>query len=94
MSACVESLTSQYWIDYYYYVPSEEKYDRDTVSGELPTLYSTYYTNSEYMKQVAAYAFLSNAQLLDIIEEAVYKYNGTVVLTHQRWSEYTGYEPA
>ena len=100
MSTCVEYAKRDYDIQYSFYDPEANRYGQTYKTASFPNVYSEHYSDWEYMKQVAAISFDSNTHPLDTVSELRYKYKDTltqeerVVITHQRWSEYLGYEPA
>lgn len=94
LSACTEYVTMRYFITNTYYEPSTNQYESKSTSGSYPTLYSTYYYDNDLMKDRAAYAYENDYHYFDKIEFVKYQFNGEDIITHYRWSEYLGYEPA
>ena len=90
----VEYVTSTYSITYSFYNETTNQYDYEFTTGAFPNIYSPQYNNREYIKQIAAQAFENGNYPMDTIEDVDYIYNGKTVVTHHRWLEYLGYEPA
>lgn len=89
----VEYVKMRYFIDYRYYNASTNQYEEYSTNGTYGTSYSTHYYDSSWCKDAAVQAYIYGYRWYDTIESVDYKVGNTVVLTHERWSEYWGYEP-
>ena len=91
-SSGVEYVNVQDFINFTYY--NAGTFEQIRSAGIQPKIYSQYYNDKAYIKQIAAYAFERNMLLMDTVDEVTFKYNGNTIVTYQRWEEYSSYEPA
>ena len=89
----VEYATMQYFIDYTYYDSNSRQYERVDASGSLGTVYSDHYSDGNWCLEYAVLAHTYGGRMYDTIDTIEYKFGNTVVITHDRWMEYVGYEP-
>lgn len=92
--ASKEYTLSNYFINYTYYNSYNNQYVQDSVNGTLGKTYSALYNDSETLKARAALAYENGTYWIDDIEFVNYKFGNKTVITHYRWDEYSGYEPA
>lgn len=95
LSASVEYVIMTYFIDYLHYDSAENDYVKDTIEGRYATVYSEFYNDSETMKERAVLAFEEvDRWYKDAVDYVEYKIGNGTTITHFRWDEYSGYEPA
>lgn len=93
LSGGVEYVTMRQFMIGTYYDPASNAYTSTRATEELPTIHSTQYHNLTQAKNDAAFAYENNTIKLNTIEQVEFLHGERVVITHQRWSEYGGYEP-
>lgn len=94
IASSVEYVTMRYFLYHTYYDSTTNQYESESTNGTYPILYSEFYCNEELMKERAAFAHENHSRWSDEIEYVTYEFDDEPVITHTRWSEYLGYEPA
>lgn len=94
MCGSIEYVNMSCVINHYHYSSTANAYVQDSISGRYGTVYSTLYNENETMKQHAAYAYERNTCWHDSVNYVTYNIGDGTTITHYRWDEYSGYEPA
>ena len=93
--ASVEYVDMSYFLNYIYYSSAENGYVQDTFEGKYATVYSELYNDTEKMKENAAWVSEEEGRWFrDAVDFVEYKIGNGKTITHFRWDEYSGYEPA
>lgn len=94
MSGSIEYVNMSYVINHYHYSSSANAYVQDTINGTYGTVYSELYNDKETMKQLAALAFDRCGYYHDTVDYVTYSIDSRTSISHYRWDEPMGYEPA
>ena len=65
-----------------------------TTTADYGKIYSANYNNSTYVKDQAAQAYENDTKWQDKVSYVEYRFNGEMVIRHDRSDEPTNYEPA
>lgn len=84
--ASIEYATAQYFMDYTYYDPATNQFEEIPTDGIYGTTHSEHYNDRELMKShaVLAFGYSPTACWKDMVEYVSYKFDGEIIITHQR----------
>ena len=93
-TASTEYVTMTYSIEHSYFDPVENKGKKELTSDDYGVIYSENYNNTTYVKDRAAQAYENNTKWQDKVSYVEYRFNGEMVIRHNRFNEPTNYEPS
>lgn len=88
-----EYVTATYSMTRAYYNTFTNRVEYEYADGEYCIEYSQNYSNTNYMKDMAALSYRYGCIWIDCVEFMEYKFDGETVLKHWRWMEPKDYDP-
>ena len=93
--ASVEYVKMTYFMGFTYYSSEVNDYVKELFTDRYATVYSELYNDTEKMKENAAWVSEEEGRWFrDAVDFVEYKIGNGETITHFRWDEYSGYEPA